>query len=162
MGIAALIISIIALVVAGASLGWQVRKHVLDGPRIEVSIGGATHWRGDTVVEENAQVVVRNQGRGPTFISHVMLRLPDDSGTMEIPEYQDWRDLNDRALAGHESVTIELGLAAVYEYLRKHGLNECQVVAECHLGSGRVVDSGELTVRPVPRVETFPGDSLPG
>lgn len=134
-----------------------MRKHVLDGPRLIAEIGHATYWDDQTVTEENAQVVVRNQGRGATFINHIMLCLPDGRGTMEVPDYQPEADVQNRPLGGYESVTVELGLAAVHEYLVANDLDECAVVAECHLGSGHVIESSELMVRRVPRIE--PGGS---
>lgn len=150
MLVLSMILSASALLVAALCAGLELQRRRFGGPRIAVDVTLSWFYDGDLISGEHGRAIVRNRGRMTVFISHMTIRLPDGSGSIVVPDNRAASGALG-GLAGGEQITVELPLDDVRDYLAMRGLNRCEMVVECHLGSGAVYESKGILVRGVPR-----------
>jgi hypothetical protein len=77
--VTALVVSILAILLAGASLGWQVYSWRRTGPTVKVTVDNAIQVGDPRLPDHLLQVTATNHGRGPTTVTGWGFQLPGNS-----------------------------------------------------------------------------------
>ncbi len=134
------ILSITAIVVSGASLGWQVLTWRQSGAVVSVTASTALPTYGDRVGDPHVQITASNKGRSPVTVQSWGLKLPDDRH-LAILEWAPWS-----ASCPHR---LEPGAAASWYVLTKaitkssvhNGIRYQDLIAYVGLGDGRTLEA---------------------
>ena len=71
-------LSITAIIVSGASIGWQMLTWHRSGPVVTVTARQTMPTYGDRVGDPHVQITAANKGRSPVTVQSWGLKLPDD------------------------------------------------------------------------------------
>lgn len=143
MTTAAIILASVSLLVAGASLGWQIANYLLTGARVKVDLCRAVVGY-PTGAERVVSVEARNIGRHSVEVRSVYLRLADSHGYFPTRKGVGNPDLPYTLDAGH-SLSYLFALSEINDALRENKLDGT-VRGAVTLGTGKAVYSEVISV----------------
>jgi hypothetical protein len=85
VAVTALVVSILALLLAATSLGWQVYSWRRTGPAVKVTVDNAIPVGIPGVPDHLLQVTATNHGRGPTTVMGWGFQLPNNN-VLAVPQ----------------------------------------------------------------------------
>jgi hypothetical protein len=134
------ILSITAIVLAGASLAWQVVTWRQSGAVVNVTVRTAMPTYGDQVGEPHVQVTAANKGRSAVTVNNWGLKLPDDRH-MAITEPVPWSAPLPHRLEPGASASWYVLTKAITESCEHQGVRYQDLIAYVDLGDGRTIDA---------------------
>jgi hypothetical protein len=134
------ILSITAIVVAGASLMWQIVTWRQSGPVVTVRARTAMPTYGDRVGDPHVHVTAANTGRSPVTVKNWGLRLPDDRHMM-ITEQESWSASLPYRLEPGADASWFVPTRAIVDACERQGVRYQDLIAYVDLGDGRTIDA---------------------
>jgi hypothetical protein len=141
-GVLADILSIMAIVVSCASLGWQVVSWRQSGAVVTVTARTAMPTYGDRVGDPHVQVTAANKGRSPVTVKNWGLKLPDDRH-MAIMDHAPWSAPLPHRLEPGADASWYVLTKAIVESCQHNGIRYQDLIAYVDLGDGRTIDAKE-------------------
>lgn len=136
----ALIVSIIALAVALASLSWQINSWRRSGPVVSVSTSNAFPTYGDRIGAHHAAVTVRNTGRAPVQVTRWSLAAPGGRKLVDLAPLNFSTPLP-HTLANGAEASFYLPMTVVRQQCAELGIEVNDLRAQVSLGTGDVVSA---------------------
>ncbi len=136
------ILSITAIVLSGASLGWQMLSWRRGGAIVTVTATTAIPAYGPTLGEPHVEVTAVNTGRSPVTVNSWGLKLADGR-KMAILESASWSASLPHRLEPGASASWCVETRAVTESAGHNGIRYQDLIAYLTLGNGRTVEARE-------------------
>lgn len=134
-------LSIAAIVIALASLGWQVVTWQQSGPVIRVTTGTAFFTVGPQISEPYIFVTAANKGRGPVTVNSWGLKLPSGRHIVKIQPVAQSESLPCRLEPGADA-SWYIEVSAAEDACHAEGAQyDDDLLAYVKLGDGRTVEA---------------------
>jgi hypothetical protein len=135
-------LSIIAIVMSAASLGWQVITWQKGGPVVDVTVSTSMPTYGDRVGDPHVTVTAMNTGRSPVTVNGWGLRCPDGQNMVMINNLA-WSTPLPHRLEPAADGKWHIVTEDVRKQCEARGIRYQDLVAYVNLADGRTVDAGK-------------------
>jgi hypothetical protein len=134
------ILSITAIVVSGASLGWQVLTWRQSGAVVKVTATQAIPTYDHGIGNPHVQITAANKGRSAVSVQSWGLKLPDDRH-LAILEWAPWSASCPHRLEAGAAASWYVLTEAITESSKHNGVRYQDLIAYVSLGDGRTIDA---------------------
>lgn len=137
METATFVIAVLGVVLASASIGWQVALFLLTGARVKVEVGEGIMFPRQGREEDVLRVTVRNVGRQAVSVTHFWLQLTTEDSWLIQPNPHPLNPQLPYTLAPGHHVSWLHAASDLWDYMARQELGEMPVRGGVSLGTGK-------------------------
>ncbi|MGH3220238.1 MAG: hypothetical protein ACRDPY_16300 [Streptosporangiaceae bacterium] len=132
------ILSITAIVISSAALGWQVLTWRRSGAVVSVTATQAIPTFGDNLGDPHVNVTASNKGRSPVTITSLGFKLRDDRH-LAVMKWTPWSASLPHRLEPGAAASWYVPTNAITESTAHNGIRYQDLIAYVSLGDGRTI-----------------------